>query len=71
MLKVLGPLLLIAGLVGLWLGGIDYTTKKKVLEAGPIKVESESRETFEIPPLAAGIVAALGGALTAMAFKRR
>jgi hypothetical protein len=71
MLKVLGPLLLVAGLAGLWLGGIDYTTREKVLEAGPLKLESESRETFEVPPLAAGVVAAIGGALTAVAFRRR
>jgi len=71
MLRVVGPLLLVAGLAGLWLGAIEYETEKSLVDAGPLQIQSRSREQIEIPPLAAGAVAALGGALTALGFKRR
>jgi hypothetical protein len=70
LLRLLGPLLLIAGLAGLWLGEVGYDTEKELLDAGPLQVKTRERETIEIPPLAAGAVAALGGALTAVAFRR-
>ncbi len=60
MLRLVGILLLVAGLAGLAVGTFHYTHKKDVLKVGPIEVQSKAKETVTIPPLAAGGVAALG-----------
>jgi len=70
LLRIVGPLLLALGLGGLWLGAVEYDTEKQVIDAGPLQVKTRTRETVEIPPLAAGAVAALGGAVTAVACRR-
>jgi hypothetical protein len=71
MLRILGIVLLAAGLVGLAVGTFQYTRQKKVLDAGPIHIERKATETVTIPPLAAGGVAALGLVLTVIAGRRK
>ena len=60
MLRLVGILLLVAGLAGLAVGTFQYTRKKDVLKVGTIQVQAKEKETVTIPPLAAGGVAALG-----------
>ena len=60
MLRIVGILLLVAGLAGLAVGTFQYTQKKDVLNVGPIHVQAKEKETVTVPPLAAGAVAALG-----------
>jgi hypothetical protein len=64
MLRIVGIVLLVIGLAGLAVGTFQYTRQKKVLDAGPIRIERKATETVTIPPLAAGGVAALGLVLT-------
>jgi hypothetical protein len=71
MLRVIGPLLLVLGLVGLAIGAFQYTRERKVLDVGPVEVHAEDRETVTIPPLLAGGVAVVGAILTVGAMKRR
>jgi hypothetical protein len=71
MIRVLGIVLLAAGLAGLALGTFEYTQKKKVLDWGPLKVETQQKESVTIPPLAAGGAVALGLVLTIVASRRR
>ena len=60
MLRLIGVLLLVAGIAGLAVGTFQYTQKKNVLDAGPIHVQKTDKETFTVPPLAAGAAAAVG-----------
>ncbi len=60
MLRLVGIVMLVAGLTGLAVGTFQYTQKKDVLKVGPIEVQSKEKETVAIPPLAAGAVAAVG-----------
>ena len=71
MIRIVGIVLLVIGLVGLALGTFQYTRQKKVLDAGPIHIERKATETVTIPPLAAGGVAALGLVLTVIAGRRK
>ena len=71
MIRIVGIVLLVIGLVGLAVGTFQYTRQKKVLDAGPIHIERKATETVTIPPLAAGGVAALGLALTVIAARRK
>jgi hypothetical protein len=70
MLRLVGILMLLAGLAGLAVGTFQYTQKKDVLKVGPIEVQSKEKETVAIPPLAAGAVAAVGLVLVLAGRKR-
>jgi hypothetical protein len=71
MLRVVGIVLLVAGLAGLALGTFQYTRKTDVLDVGPVRVEARERETVAVPPLAAGAVAALGLVLVLVGGRRK
>lgn len=59
-MRVLGVILVVAGLLGLAVGTLQYTRKKDVLNIGPVHVETNERKTMAIPPLFAGAVTAVG-----------
>jgi hypothetical protein len=42
------------------MGGISYTDRDKVLDIGPVEVQSEERETIPLSPVV-GIAALAGG----------
>ena len=57
---VLGVILIILGIVALAYQGISYTKKDKVVDLGPLKVETEKKETIPLPPVL-GVIAVVGG----------
>jgi hypothetical protein len=57
---VIGVILIVLGIVALAIGGINYTTKEKVLEVGPLKAEAEKEHTIPLPPVL-GAIALIGG----------
>ena len=59
--KVLGVVLLVAGLLGLAYGGFSYTKDSTALKVGPIELSVKQKETVNVP-LWAGIAAAVAGA---------
>jgi hypothetical protein len=59
-MKALGALLVVAGLLGLLYGGISWTRKDTVIDAGPIEVTTDKRESMALPPLA-GAALLIGG----------
>ncbi len=59
-MRVLGVVLVIAGLLGLAVGTLQYTRKKDVIDIGKLHVQTNENKTVAIPPLFAGAVAGLG-----------
>jgi hypothetical protein len=59
-MKILGALLVVAGLLGLLYGGVSWTRKDTVIDAGPIEVTTDKRESMALPPLA-GAALLIGG----------
>ena len=59
---VIGVILAGLGGVGLWMGGIPYT-ETETMELGPLQASADVERTYEIPPLLAGAVMALGTGL--------
>jgi uncharacterized membrane protein YidH (DUF202 family) len=57
---IVGIILIIIGVVALAYQGINYTTKDKVVDLGPLKVEAKREKTIPIPPIV-GIAALVGG----------
>jgi uncharacterized membrane protein YidH (DUF202 family) len=64
-MKPLGILLIVLGLVGLVYGGLSWTRKDTVVDAGPIEITADKRESLPIPPLA-GAVALVAGVVLLM-----
>jgi hypothetical protein len=59
-MKALGIVLVVLGLVGLLVGGISWTNRDTVVDAGPLEITTEERERLPIPPVAGGILLVAG-----------
>lgn len=59
-LAIVGIILIVLGVVALAYQGITYTTKEKVVDLGPLKVEATREKTIPLPPILGG-VALVGG----------
>jgi hypothetical protein len=62
MIRIIGAMLIVLGLIGLAWGGFTYTTRKKVLDVGPIQATREEHHTVPVPPIA-GAISLVGGIL--------
>lgn len=67
----IGIVLIIVGIVALVWGGVFWTERDTVVDAGPIEIQTEDREGFALPPVL-GVIALIGGiALVAIPERRR
>jgi hypothetical protein len=60
MASLVGILLIVLGVVGLAVGGINYTRREKVIDIGPIQATAEKHERIPLSPVAGGIALAAG-----------
>jgi hypothetical protein len=56
----IGIILIAIGIVSFAYEGINYKTREKVVDIGPVEVTSEKTKTFPLPPIV-GAVALVGG----------
>ena len=59
-LAMLGIVLIVLGAVALAYQGITYTTKEKVVDLGPLKVEAKKEKTIPLPPVLGGVAIVVG-----------
>jgi uncharacterized membrane protein YidH (DUF202 family) len=52
---IIGIILIIIGVVALALGGIRYTQREKVIDAGPLQVSADKEKTVPLPPILGGL----------------
>lgn len=64
-MKTLGIVLLVAGILALVYGGVSWTREKTIIDAGPIEVNADQRESVIIPPLA-GLALVIAGTVLVM-----
>ena len=70
LMKLIGSLLIVFGLVALLVGGFSYTKREKVLDIGPIEASTETKKTIPISPIVGlaaigtGVVLVVAGART-------
>jgi hypothetical protein len=69
MIRTIGVLLIVFGLVGVVWGGINYSTRENVVDIGPIHVSDEKHHSIPLPPIA-GAIALVGGVGLLVAGKR-
>ena len=65
-MKIAGICLIVLGVLALALGGINYTTRERVVDLGPLKVDADKQHSLPIAPIA-GIAALVGGIVMVMA----
>jgi hypothetical protein len=58
--RIVGLVLVVAGIVVLVWGGVFWTDRDTVINAGPLKVTTEEREGLPLPPVV-GAIALVGG----------
>ncbi len=59
-LTIIGVVLIVLGILGFIFGGFSFTKEEKVADLGPLEIESESKETVPITPIASGIAVVAG-----------
>jgi hypothetical protein len=69
--RIIGLVLIVIGIVALVSGGVFWTDRDTVVDAGPVEITTANREGFSLPPVL-GIIALVGGiALVALPSRRR
>jgi hypothetical protein len=70
-IAVIGVLLLLAGIAVLVWPVFSYTDTDTVLDAGPLKVQTENKKHVALPPIAGGAAIVAGVALVVVSNRRR
>ncbi len=60
MLKAIGAILVVLGIVGLSYGRLSWTEKDTVIDAGPVEVTRDKTQSVAFPPIAGGVLLAVG-----------
>jgi len=68
--SVIGIILIAIGIIALAYQGITYTTREKVVDIGPIQINSDKTKTIPLPPILGGI-ALVGGIVLLVAGGRK
>ena len=67
---IVGIILIAIGIIALAYGGFTYTTREKVIDAGPLQVSADRQKTVPFPPILGGICL-VGGIILVLAGSRR
>ncbi|MGH2452681.1 MAG: DUF3185 domain-containing protein [bacterium] len=67
---LVGVILIALGVIALAYEGITYTTKRTVVDVGPVEVQAEEQRRIPLPPLL-GAVAIGGGLVLVLAGSKR
>ena len=59
-MKIIGICLIVVGVLALAFGGFNYTTRERVVDLGPLKVDADKEHTLPVAPIA-GVAALVGG----------
>jgi hypothetical protein len=62
-MKALGIVLVVLGIIGLVYGGISWTKRETIVDAGPIEITANERESIPLPPIAGGLLLVAGAVL--------
>lgn len=68
--RIIGILLIIAGLLGFLVGSVSFTTSEEVADVGPVEVEKQEERTLPLGPIASGTAVVAGIALVGFSFRK-
>ena len=69
--RIVGLVLIAIGLIALLWGGVSWTERKTVVDAGPLQVQADEHKTVPIPPILGGIALVAGVLLVAVPSRAR
>ena len=69
-IKVIGALMLLAGVLAMGIGGFDYTEERTALKIGPLQVDVKEQKHVNLPLWSGAALAALGAGLLVMAGRK-
>ena len=69
-MKVLGSILIVAGILMFVFGNVSFTREKKVVEIGPVEINKKEKKTIAWPNYAGGI-AVLAGVIILLAGSKK
>ena len=69
-MKILGFVLIVAGIVALVYGGFTYTTTKKDVDMGPLQISHKQNHSVPLPPILGVVGIVAGGALVYFGAKK-
>lgn len=64
--RIAGLVLVVLGIVALVWGGVFWTDRDTVINAGPLEITTEEREGVRLPPIV-GVIALIGGMVLLLA----
>lgn len=67
---IVGIILIVIGIIALAYGGFSYTTREKVIDAGPLQVSANREKTIPFPPILGGICL-VGGIILVLAGNKK
>ena len=67
---IVGIILIAIGVIALAYGGFSYTTREKVIDAGPLQVSADRQKTIPLPPILGGICL-VGGIILVLAGNKK
>ena len=67
---IIGIILIAIGIIALAYGGFTYTTREKVIDAGPLQVSADRQKTIPLPPILGGICL-VGGIILVLAGNKK
>lgn len=68
--RIIGVVLIVIGIVTFVWGGVFWTDRDTVVDAGPLQVQTEETEGFALPPVL-GAIALVGGIVLLVLPQRR
>lgn len=69
--RIVGLVLIAIGLIALLWGGISWTQRKTVVDAGPLQVQADERKSIPMPPVLGGIALVAGALLLVVPARTR
>jgi hypothetical protein len=61
--KLVGIILIVAGIAGVVYGGFSYTSRKRAVDLGPVQIDKTEHHSVPIPPLLGVVAIVAGGVL--------
>jgi hypothetical protein len=62
-MRILGIILIVAGVIAFALPYVTFTKKEKVLDIGPIEAVAEKKESVPVSPIVGGVLLLAGAGL--------
>jgi hypothetical protein len=70
-MRIAGLVLVIVGIAALLSGGVFWKERDTVVDAGPLKVQTEKTKGFPLSPVVGGVAVVAGVVLMAVPARRR